>query len=431
MTVTISEPLSLPCGVTLKNRLCKGAMTEGVADEHNRATDRHAMLYKRWADGGAGLLLTGNVQVDRRYLERAGNVVIEGVQSNEQLAGLAGFAEAGTSNGAHVWMQISHGGRQTPKNISEEPVGPSDIKLALPGGRFGKPRALTHDEILDVIQRFAHVASVAKQTGFTGVQVHAAHGYLISEFLSPKVNLRDDQWGGSINNRARLLVEVIRATRTKVGTDFPIAVKLNSADFQKGGFSFEDCLAVVELLNAEGVDLLEISGGTYEQPRLLGMEGMEPVFEQKVQTSTRAREAYFFNYAVAVRKVAKMPVMVTGGFRSRAAMNEALSGGEVDMIGLGRPLCWDPDFPNKIMEGSVEKAEPVEKTLRLGPGIFGPNSPIKFIKMINGFGTQSWYYEQIYRMADGKDPDLKMTMRQTFGRYDKIENDKAKAMVRG
>jgi len=404
-------------------------MTEGVADAKNRADPRHVTLYRRWAEGGAGLLLTGNVQIDRRYLERAGNVVIDGPQDNEQLAGLAAFAEAGKTNGAHIWMQISHAGRQTPKNIATEPVGPSDIKLALPGGRFGTPRALTGDEVRDVIARFAHAAAIAKQTGFTGVQIHAAHGYLISEFLSPRVNLRDDEWGGSIENRARLLIETVRAVRTKVGPDFAVAVKLNSADFQKGGFSFEDCLAVVDLLNKEGLDLLEVSGGTYEQPRLLGLEGMEPVFEEKVQESTRAREAYFFKYAAAVKKVATMPVMVTGGFRSREAMDEVIADGAVDLIGLGRPLCWDPDFPKKILDGEIDRAETIEKTLRLGPGLLGPNSPIKFIKMINGFGTQSWYYEQIYRMADGEAPDLSMTMGQTFRRYDKIEADKAKAMV--
>lgn len=427
---TISDPLSLPCGGIIKNRLCKAAMTEGVADAENRATERHVSLYRRWARGGAGMLLTGNVQVDRRYLERAGNVVIDGPQDNERLAALAAFAEAGTANNTHLWMQISHGGRQTPKNIATEPVGPSDIPLALPGGRFGKPRALTGAEIRDVIARFAHTASVAKQTGFTGVQIHSAHGYLLSEFLSPRVNVRDDEWGGSVENRARLLIETIRAVRAKVGPDFPVSVKLNSADFQKGGFSFEDCLAVVALLNEEGLDLLEVSGGTYEQPRLLGLEGIEPVFAEEVQESTRAREAYFFNYAVSVRKIAKMPLMVTGGFRSRTGMDEALSGGDVDMIGLGRPLCVDPDFPNKIIAGDIAAAPDVDSTIRLGPGIFGPNSPIRLIKALNGFAKIGWYYEQIYRLADGKDVDLDLSGFKAFVAYDKTEAAKAKALVR-
>ncbi|MDH3338215.1 MAG: NADH:flavin oxidoreductase, partial [Gammaproteobacteria bacterium] len=151
MDTNVSSPLTLSCGAILKNRLCKAAMTEGLADERNRATDRHVTLYRRWAEGGAGLLLTGNVQVDRRYLERAGNIVVDGPQDGAQLAALEAMTGAGTGNDTHLWMQISHAGRQTPKLVAAEPVGPSDIPVALPGGRFGKPRALTGDEICDVI----------------------------------------------------------------------------------------------------------------------------------------------------------------------------------------------------------------------------------------------------------------------------------------
>lgn len=427
---TISDPLSLPCGGAIKNRLCKAAMTEGLADARNRATDHHVTLYHRWAEGGAGMLLTGNVQVDRRYLERAGNVAIDGEQDNAQLDALAKWAEAGTANNAHLWMQISHAGRQSPKDVASEPVSPSAVELALPGGRFGKPRALTGDEIRDVIARFAHAAEVAKQAGFTGVQVHSAHGYLLSEFLSPRVNLREDEWGGSLENRARLLIETIRATRAKVGPDFAVAVKLNSADFQKGGFSFDECLRVVEFLNGEGLDLLEISGGTYEQPKLVGIDGLEPATDEKVQASTRAREAYFFDYARQVRKVAKMPLMVTGGFRSRQGMDEALSGGDVDMIGLGRPLCVDTDFPNKILSGEAELAPDVEKDLRVGPGILGPNSPFKTVRAINGFAKMGWYYEQLYRLADGQQPDFSLGGFAALRAYDKTEAAKARALVR-
>ncbi len=265
----LGTELKLPCGAVLPNRLSKAAMTEGLADEDNRATDRHAVLYKRWADGGAGMLLTGNIQVDRRYLERPGNVVIEGPQDRERLDKLSKWAEAGTSAGNHLWVQIGHAGRQTPVSVAKEPVGPSAVKLKLPGGQFGMPRALSDDEVKDVISRFAYVAETVKSTGFTGVQVHAAHGYLISEFLSPIANQRTDAWGGTPENRARLLLETVRATRKAVGPDFPVSVKLNSSDFQKGGFTLADCLQVVEWLNEEGLDLLEISGGNYEQPALL------------------------------------------------------------------------------------------------------------------------------------------------------------------
>jgi 2,4-dienoyl-CoA reductase-like NADH-dependent reductase (Old Yellow Enzyme family) len=404
-------------------------MTEGLADSENRATGRHATLYRRWAEGGAGMLLTGNVQVDRRYLERAGNVTIDGPQDREQLACLEAFAEAGTAGDTHLWMQISHAGRQTPSLIASEPVGPSDIAVALPGGRFGKPRSLSGDEIRDVIERFAFAAGIARQAGFTGVQIHGAHGYLLSEFLSPRVNVRDDEWGGSIENRARLLLETVRAVRARVGPDFPVSVKLNSADFQKGGFSFDDCLQVVEYLNEEGLDLLEISGGSYEQPRLLAIDGLEPVFTDKVQDSTRAREAYFFDYAVSVSKIAKMSLMVTGGFRSAAGMNEALSQGDVDMIGIARPLCVDPDFPNKILSGDLQAAPDVEKDLRIGPWIFSPHSPFALIKVMNGFARIGWFYEQIYRLADGKDPDLSMSALRALISYDKTEKAKARALT--
>ncbi len=427
---SIASRLKLPCGSKLKNRLVKAAMTEGVADAHNRATHRHVTLYKRWADGGASVLLTGNVQVDRRYLERAGNIVIDGAQDTTQLRALEAMAEAGTSNDTQLWMQISHAGRQTPRLVATEPVGPSDIGLALPGGRFGKPRALTPPEIRDVIQRFAFAAGVAKQTGFTGVQVHSAHGYLLSEFLSPRVNVRDDEWGGSLQNRARLLLETVRAVRAAVGADFAVTVKLNSADFQKGGFSFDDCLGVIELLNNEGLDLLEISGGNYEQPRLMGIDGLQPVFTEKVRESTRAREAYFFDYAVAAREVAKMPLMVTGGFRSVGGMNEALSGGDVDMIGLGRPLCLDPDFPARALSGDIARAADVETGLRIGPGVLGPASRIPMVKMINAFARIGWYYEQIYRLADGLDPDPSMSALSALLAYEKTEKTKARELQR-
>ncbi len=430
VTADIATPLTLPCGARIRNRLCKAAMTEGLADAGNRATDRHVTLYRRWAQGGAGLLITGNVQVDRRYLERAGNIVIDGQQDPRQLGALEAMAAAGRMRDTHLWMQLSHAGRQTPKLIATEPVGPSDIPLALPGGRFGRPRALRGEEIRDVIDRFAHAARVARQTGFTGVQIHSAHGYLLSEFLSPRVNIRDDEWGGPLAHRARLLLECVRAARAATGPEFAIAVKLNSADFQQGGFSFDECLRVIEMLNQEGLDLLEISGGTYEQPRLLAIEGLEPVFEEQVRASTRAREAYFFDYAVAARRLARMPLMVTGGFRTRAGMDEALSGGEVDLVGLGRPLCVDPDFPARILAGEIAAAPEVERRLRFGPGMLGPHSPIKLMKVLNGFAKIGWYYEQIYRLADGQDPDLALGGLRALLAYDRTEKAKARALRR-
>lgn len=427
MTVTIADPLTLPCGVRLKNRLVKAAMTEGLADEMNRATPRLETLYRRWAAGGAALLLTGNIQVDRRYLERPGNVAIDGPQDADALRRLEAYASAATQAGAEIMAQLSHAGRQTPIYVNRTPVAPSAIALALPGGQFGAPRAMTTDEISDVIARFAQAASVCKATGFSGVQVHGAHGYLISEFLSPKANLRDDEWGGSLDNRARLLLKTVAAVRAQVGSGFPVSVKLNSSDFQKGAFSSDESLQVIEWLNEEGIDFLEISGGSYEQPKMMDIEGMEPADERRA--STKAREAYFLQFAEEASRVAKMPLMVTGGFRSRRAMDDALASGAADMIGIARPMCVDPEVPGKLLSGEIPEAPRYEKTLRLGDGFWGPNSKNSLLKALNGFAAMAFFYENLYRLADGEDARAEMALLPAFLRYQMIERRAAKRLI--
>lgn len=427
---TIADPLTLPCGVRLKNRLVKAAMTEGLADTQNRATARHAALYARWAKGGAGLLLTGNIQIDRRYLERPGNVAIEGAQSADAMRALEAYAAASTANGAEILAQLSHAGRQTPVYVTKTPVAPSAVAVDLPGGQFGPPRALSADEIADVIARFVNAASVCKAAGFTGVQVHAAHGYLISEFLNPRVNQRTDEWGGSLENRARLLLKTISAVRKKVGSGFPVSVKLNSSDFQKGGFSFDDCLTVIGWLNEEGVDFLEVSGGSYEQPRMMDIDGMEAPVEERKRESTRRREAYFLQFAEEAARVAKMPLMVTGGFRSRAAMDEALASGAADLIGIARPLCVDPDVPRKLLSGELAAAPLYEKSLKIGTGFWGPASPNATIKAINGFAAMAFFYKNLYRLADGLEAQEKMALLPAFLSHQMAEAKAGRALAR-
>ena len=413
MTDLLARPFKLPCGATLPNRLCKGAMTEGLANPWLQATERHVTLYRRWSEGGAGLLLTGNVMIDRRVLERPGNVAID---RNGGLKRLRQWAQAGTVAGNHLWMQISHAGRQSPRYVTGEPLAPSAVGLEL-FGNYARPRALREEEILDFIQRFASVAVTAREAGFTGVQIHAAHGYLLSAFLSPVTNQRTDAWGGPIENRARFLLEALRATRQAVGADFPIAIKLNSDDFRKGGFSSEDCLNVVRLLNDEKLDLLEISGGTYEQPKLLGFEGRAESAEPQRQT-TRQREAYFLDYATTIRKIAQMPLMVTGGFRTRTGMEEALQENACDVIGLGRPLCTDPDFPKQLLSRAVDTAPRHEKTLKLGQQRWlSGASPIFFIKLLNVLGQQGWYYQQLFRLGDGLQADTQRGILKAFWLY--------------
>ncbi len=417
---SLSEPLRLPCGAVLPNRLCKAAMTEGVADPLLRATPRHERLYRAWSEGGAGLLLSGNVQVDRRDLERPGNVSIDISEPRTSDATardrLAAWAKAGTVAGNHLWMQISHAGRQSPRYVTREPVAPSSVQLKLLGN-YATPRALSEAQIEVLIHRFAQAAVIARDSGFTGVQVHGAHGYLISSFLAPVTNERTDAWGGSLENRARFLIETLRAVRRAVGRDFPVGLKLNSDDFRKGGFSHEECLQVVRWLNDEAVDLLEVSGGTYEQPRLLGVQG-DSESAVPMRASTRRREAYFLEYAAAIRQVAAMPMMVTGGFRTREGMQAALASGDCDVVGLGRPLCCEADFPRRLLAGEVDEVPRYEDRLRLSEsGLFSPTSPLTLFKVLNTFGAQSWFYCQLFRMADGKEPDLGRGILSTLREY--------------
>ena len=351
-------------------------------------------LYEVWSNGGAGLLLSGNIMVDGLHLERPGNVVIDEEPRPEMLAALREWTTLATRNGNHFWAQINHAGRQTQKAVNPTPKAPSSVKLGLPGGQFGEPVEMTQDDISDVVERFVRCARVTQATGFTGVQVHAAHGYLISQFLSPRSNQRTDDYGGSLKNRARLLLEIVKRIREEVGDHFPIAVKLNSADFQKGGFAFEESIDVAHWLQEASVDLIEVSGGTYEQPKLLGLEGIEQAETQNVAESTLMREAYFVDFALAMQSEVSVPLMVTGGFRSLMVIQDALENGAADLIGLGRPMCVDTDAPNQLFNG-VSELNRYEKTVRLLPKWAEFLNKSSFVRTISGFSVQYWYYAQL------------------------------------
>lgn len=421
-STVLDKPLALPCGVTLPNRIAKSAMTEGLCDASGHANERHVHLYRAWSEGGAGLHVTGNVMVDWRYLERPGNVVVE---DEAGLDALVRWAAAGTEGGNQLWVQISHPGRQCSRMSNAHPVAPSAVQLKI-AGFFGRPRALTEAEILDVVERYARTAAIVQRAGFTGVQVHGAHGYLVSQFLSPRTNHRDDRWGGTLENRARFLLETVRAVRRAVGPGFPVAVKLNSADFQRGGFDLEDAARVAGWLAGEGIDLLEVSGGTYE--RLKFFEDQEAPAEA---ASTRAREAYFLTYAQTMRaEIGDLPLMVTGGFRSRAAMIDAVDAGELDVVGIARPLCVDPDLPRALLDGSVDEAPRWEHGLRLGPGVLGPASPIKALRGFNHQAAGAWFYRQILALADGRPPDTRLSARRALLRHFRDEFRLARARRR-
>ncbi len=383
----IAQSLALPCGAVLRNRLVKSAMSEGLGDRANRPTPELVRLYERWGRSGASLLITGHVMVDRRSLGEPRNVAIE---DDRDLAPLARWASAAKADGGSAIVQLNHPGRQTPLVLSSRVVAPSAVRVTGAGMRFPMPRALTDDEVWEQVRRFATAAELAVRAGFDGVQLHGAHGYLISQFLSPLVNKRNDDWGGDPVRRRRFLIEIARGVRSAIGPQRILSVKLNSADFQRGGFDEDESLAVIAALEAEGIDLLEVSGGTFERPAM-----MDP--GQKA--SSVAREAYFLEFARRARAEVKLPLMITGGLRSARAMNEALREG-IDAVGMARPLCLEPDLPAKLLadSGAASRLKPIKTGLA------------KF----DAAAELSWGGIQLRRMAAGKDPETSLGGRKAL-----------------
>ena len=386
---SLHDPLTLPCGLVLPNRIMKAAMSEALANSAHAPDGRLEQLYRTWGEGGYGLLITGNVMVDRTQLGEPGNVVIE---DDRDLDALTRWAKGVHDSGTPILVQLNHPGRQcNPFALGHVPVAPSAVPLSLPGSPT--PRELTGAEIEDIIERFVTAAVVCEAAGFDGVQVHAAHGYLVTQFLSPLSNLRDDGWGGDAGRRMRFLLEIVRRIRARVAPGFAVAVKLNSADFQRGGFSEDESRAVVAALAAESIDLLEISGGNYESPAMSGTAA----------ASTRAREAYFLDYARTVREiVGGVPLAVTGGFRSGSAIREALESGDCDVVGVARPTVITPDAATAILSDRLD----VLPTHELQYGMRGLLSKFVDLKSFDGLLNMSWNADQIHRLGAGKQPDL-------------------------
>ncbi|MHC8320326.1 NADH:flavin oxidoreductase/NADH oxidase family protein [Pseudomonas sp. GB2N2] len=334
------QTLNLPNGQIIGNRIAKAAMEENLADIGQAPSDALLRLYQAWSEGEAGLLLTGNVMIDRRAMTGPGGVVLE---DERDMQGFQQWATIGRSGGAQFWMQLNHPGRQTMANLGQQALAPSSVALDLGGFSklFAQPKPMSEGDISEVITRFATSAALAEKAGFSGVQIHAAHGYLISQFLSPLTNRRDDRWGGTLENRARLLMEVLGAVRQAVSPQFCVSVKLNSADFQRGGFDADDARQVIQWLNDQQIDLLELSGGSYEAPAMQG---------EARDGRTLAREAYFLEMAGELASVARMPVMVTGGIRRLAVVEQVLASG-IAMAGIGTALAIEPHLVKHWREG--------------------------------------------------------------------------------
>ena len=392
MTV-LEEEMILPNGSILKNRIAKSAMSENLSNKNNEPTATLIEVYKKWAQSGAGLLITGNIMIDSKAIGEPRNVVVENRKNFEMLKE---WAESFKGTNTQLWAQINHPGRQAMEPINKDLKAPSAVPLKSGGRKDATkkiPIALSESQILAIIESFGNTAIILKDAGFTGVQIHGAHGYLVSQFLSPYTNIRSDKWGGSLENRARFVIEVYRKIRSKVGRSFPIGIKLNSADFQKGGFSEEESIEVVKILSKEGIDLIEISGGTYEAPAMMG----------KRKKSTIIREVYFMDYIEKARKITTTPLMLTGGFRTASVMKDSIASNQFDIIGIARPFALYPNIGNEIFnESQTNFNTKIKKT---------------GVKGIDGAMNIIWYEAQIKRLGKGKVPKPDLNPWLVFIKY--------------
>lgn len=386
-------PLTMASGVTMPNRIAKAAMEENMAEYGQIPGQDLVNLYKHWADGGLGMIITGNVMVAPDAMTGPGGVYLgkETLSDPAVRKRFEDWSAAGKSGGAALYMQISHPGRQVYAAMGTDVVSASNTKLNMEGPAakmFTDARALSGDEVEAMITRFADTAEAAEACGFDGVQIHSAHGYLVAQFLSPLSNLRDDKWGGPLENRARFLLEIVRAVNARTSDGFGVAVKLNSADFQKGGYDENDAKRVVEWLNAEDVDYVELSGGSYESAAMAGAA------EEDNPSSTLLREIYFIEFAKIIQSAANMPLMVTGGITKHATAELAMDSGAVEIVGIARALGFNPHIAKDWEAGNN-----LDVDMNLS------TSKNKTLRVLSGMAMTK---ANLYRMGAGKLPKTKM-----------------------
>lgn len=375
--MTVFTQFSISKHLSVKNRIVKAAMEENLAAENFMPSDGLILLYQTWARGGAGMLITGNVMVDHRSMTGPGGVALE---VHTDLARFKEWAKAGQENGCKMMMQISHPGRQIYAALGGKVVAPSAVALEMgtASKMFAMPKALSEQEIEEAIENFATTAAQAQAAGFDAVQVHGAHGYLVAQFLSPISNQRQDDWGGSLQNRARFLLQIVDRIQQKCGAEFPVAVKLNSADFQRGGFDVEDAKQVALWLQEAGVCLIELSGGSYESPAMQGDTADE---------RTLAREAYFLEFAKDLRSQLTVPLMTTGGIKRLQVAQEVVKQG-VELVGIASALAYCPNLPQR-WQASAEFVAPVQTAKYKN-------------KSLRGMANMMLVSRQLGRIASGK-----------------------------
>lgn len=335
--MNINKKLKLPCGYVVKNRIAKAACTEHLAENNGNPNEKHFKLYSVWK--GLGLNLTGNIMLDRENLEGEGNIIIDEKTPFD-------LVKKWANSGENLWLQIGHAGAQS---LSKKALSPSGIQIKSRNRSFTKPIPMTLEEIENLKSRYCYVSKLAKEAGFKGIQIHSAHGYLLNQFLSPNLNIREDKYGGSLENRMRLLLEIIQEVRIEVGNEYPISVKMNSSDGNSRRLTEEDRIKICLELEKVGVDLIEISGGSAIKPLMKGIE-------REVNT--------FAPFAYKLReKGLKCPLMLTGGIRDVNTMNKLIEEGIVDIIGLGRPLLANPNLGVELLNGKIEHIEKSEGDL--------------------------------------------------------------------
>jgi 2,4-dienoyl-CoA reductase-like NADH-dependent reductase (Old Yellow Enzyme family) len=351
----LGQPLEFPNSKRVAiNRFLKASMSEKLAtfDEHDLSArgipgKELENLYRKWGEGQWGVILTGNVMIDPGHLEGAHNTIIpiDALFEGERFEGYKAMAAAAKSHGSLLVAQVGHPGRQTPESLQKHPISASDIQLVTaalaPGFTYGKPRSATQDDIDSIIKAFTHAAVYPEKAGVDGIELHGAHGYLLAQFISQYTNHRTDKYGGSLENRINLILEIAASIKAKVSEKFILGIKINSVEFQDQGFTQEEAVVLCRALEDAGFGFVETSGGTYESIGDVMTHTKE---------STRRREAYFLEFSGHVHRAAStLRVYTTGGFKTAAAMVRALE--EIDGVGIGASSAQEPDLPLAILSG--------------------------------------------------------------------------------
>lgn len=329
--------------IPLRNRIIKAATWEGLAAEDGHMTAQLYDVYIESAKGQPGMIFTGYAHVKK---EEKPNPGMMGIYDDSFIAEYRRLTELVHQEGTPIMMQIAYGGSMTGLRPASQLIwGPSAVENEL---THVTPVEMTQEDIQELITAFAEAAGRVRASGFDGVVIHAAHGYLLNQFMAPHFNRRADQYGGSIENRARLLLEILEAVRKKVGSDYPVLVKINSEDGFEGGLTAEEGLKVCKMLEDAGIDAIEVSGGN-ESVRSVGKANRGPI-RRKINES-REMESYFRDFAVKLAETASVPVILTGGNRSLEVMENILNSSNILAFGLARPLLREPDLPQRWKKG--------------------------------------------------------------------------------